>query len=115
MSSGVTEIGRCKGCYKGPQRLDDGACDNCLTDPKRGRKWVEMSHRLRTDPAFALESFNKIGIRKPEREIAGKLLFIRMYGLPAGAVCPPELQKLVDALSEEDDDEEPRPVLRLVR
>lgn len=110
--SGITEIGRCIGCDKGPQRLDRGVCHGCLEHPKRGRKWAELANRIRHDEEFALRSFNEIGIQKPERELAGKLLFIRMFGVPKGAVVPPELQKMVETAPEEPED--PRP-LRLVR
>ncbi len=109
--SGVTTIGRCIGCNKVPLRLDDGVCDGCLRHPRRGRKWAQFSHRIRTDAVFALNSFNKIGHNKPEREIAGKMLFIRMYGLPEGAVCPPELLHLIESQGPE----ESPPRLRLVR
>src|SRR5512135_1324678 len=110
--SGITEIGRCIGCDKGPRRLDRGVCLECLEHPKRGRKWAEMARRIRNEPDFALRSFNEIGVQRPERELAGKLLFIRMFGLPRGAVCPPELQKMLDSAPEEPED--PRR-LRLVR
>jgi hypothetical protein len=109
--SGVTEIGRCIGCDKGPRRLDRGVCQECLEHPKRGRKWAEMARRIRTEPEFALKSFNEIGVTKPERELAGKLLFIRMFGVPQGAEVPPELQRFIDKNEEPED---PRP-LRLVR
>jgi hypothetical protein len=85
-----------------------------LSHPLRGRKWAEFSYRIRTDPQFALESFNAIGTTKPEREITGKMIFIRMYGLPPGAVCPPELQGFAAALAGEEP-EEPKPILKLVR
>ncbi len=130
--SGITQIGRCIGCAKGPRKLDKGVCEGCLNHPKRGRKWAEMSNRIRTDATFALQAYNSIGAEKPERETAGKLLFIRMYGLPAGAVSPLEerkanLKKVVDQDIEglDGDEDGPqrlmqqvlgaRPTLRLVR
>ena len=75
----VTEIGRCKGCDR-RGRLESGVCQECLTSPKRGRKWAEMSHRCRTEPAFALACYNAIKLS------SGKKLFEIMYGLPPGAV-----------------------------
>jgi len=103
--SEVTAIGRCKGCDQA-RRLDDGVCNECLSHPKRGRKWAEMSHRIRTEPNFALKSFNEIGVRKPAHEITGKTLFIRDYGFPEGAVPSPELVQFVQ--SRPDIDRHPR-------
>ena len=114
MDSTVTAIGRCKGCNKFC-KLDDEVCIECLSHPKRGRKWAEMSHQIRTNPAFALQMYNEIGIRRPERELAGKMLFIRMYGLPSGAVCPVEIQDFVNLPEEVQEPIDPKPVLRLVR
>ena len=108
----ITRIGKCKGCEKSPTLVDDGVCNDCLTHPKRGRKWAEMSERIRNDSHFALQAFNAIGQTKPENELAGKLLFIKMYGAPIGANISPELKKLVETSSEP---ELPRPHLRLVR
>lgn len=93
----VTAIGRCKGCDKA-RRLDDGVCSECLSHPKRGRKWAEMSHRIRTEPDFALRSFNEIGVRKPAHEITGKTLFIRDYGFPQGAVPSSELVEFIRSM-----------------
>ena len=104
----VTQIGYCKGCAKGLRQLDDDVCDECLSHPKRGRKWAEMSYRIRNDPAFALEAYNNIGLEKPENETAGKLLFIRMYGLPPGGISP--LQKWEEAMIADLE----KPNLRLV-
>lgn len=67
----VPGIGRCIGCWE-PARLDDGACDDCLA--RRGRKWVVMSARCRTDPDFALEVFKRI------KDNRGRRLFLSMYG-----------------------------------
>jgi hypothetical protein len=136
----VVRIGKCIGCNRSAQ-VDDGVCKVCLEHPLRGgrqvianghpviidgepvtvgRKWAEMSDRIRNDLAFALTAFNEIGVRKPENELAGKLLFIRMYGVPVGAVLSPELKKLVDSSMEPDDPgsvtyRKEAPVLRLVR
>lgn len=89
----VAQIGQCIGCGKGPRRLDRGVCSICLEHPKRGRRWAETSQRIRQDPEFALETYNSIGIERPERAAVGKLLFIRMYGLPKGAIAPiPDLK-----------------------
>jgi hypothetical protein len=93
----VTEIGKCIGCDKGPRRIDGGVCPECLGHPKRGRKWAEMSHRIRTEPEFALISFNEIGVRKPAYEITGKTLFIRDYGFPEGAVPSPALVEFIQS------------------
>jgi hypothetical protein len=112
MSSGITEIGRCIGCDQGPRRLDRGVCHDCLSHPKRGRRWAEHAKRCRTEPEFALRTWNEIGGLKPEKALAGKLLFIRMFGVPKGAEVPPELQRFVEDRTEEPED--PRP-LRLVR
>ncbi len=73
------EIGRCRGCDR-PSRLEDGVCKGCLTSPRRGRKWAEMSHRCRTDKSYALACYNAC------KTADGKKLFEIMYGLPAGAV-----------------------------
>jgi len=84
-----TEIGKCIGCDRtrgadgSPLRLDDRVCEHCLNSPRRGRKWAMMSHRCRTEPAFALQVYNSI------EKSSGKKTFIMMYGLPEGAT-PPE-------------------------
>ena len=70
-----------------------------------------MSDRIRHDNDFASQAFNAIGQSKPENELAGKLLFIRMYGVPLEAYISPELRKLVDS----SEPEVPRPRLRLVQ
>jgi hypothetical protein len=131
----VTTIGRCKGCDK-TRKLDDGACQECLTHPKRGRQWCEFSHRVRIDPEFALETFNGIGLNKPQVKLLGRAKFIRDYGFPKGAEATPDLiaflrahpesrafpkiKEFLDSVGdmpveESDEPEEPRPLLRLVR
>jgi len=92
----LTEIGRCKGCDR-RSRLDAGVCPECLNSPKRGRKWAEMSHRCRKDPAFALACYNAI------KQVSGKKIFEIMYGLPPGAVPPgrPALRLVRDEAEEE--------------
>jgi hypothetical protein len=77
-ASQVISFGHCKGCYR-MARLDDDVCHLCLTSPQRGRRWAEMSHRCRTDPAFARIVYDRIGTDH------GRRLFVRMYGLPIGA------------------------------
>lgn len=71
----IFTIGRCLGCDR-MRRLDDGVCTACLEGPHRGRRWAEMSHRCRTDRAFAREVFERIETR------SGRALFALMYGDP---------------------------------
>ena len=81
----VTAIGSCKGCTR-RAILDDGVCTECLTGPRRGRKWAMMSERVRNNPEFAQTVYNGIENDK------GRGVFIRMYGLPDGCTPPsPEL------------------------
>lgn len=109
-----TLIGKCLGCDR-MRRLEDltvqdttvklgGACVECMAPP-RGRKWVLMSHKCRTDPKFALAVYNEI------KKSKGQKLFILMYGLPEGAKPPGD--------SDEPATDEPpparRPALSLVR
>ena len=75
-ASQVISIGRCKGCYR-TARLDDDVCRDCLQ--RRGREWAEMSHRCRTEPAFARMVYDRIATDYSRR------LFVRVYGLPIGA------------------------------
>jgi len=114
----ISHIGKCKGCNKSSS-LDDGVCTGCLKHPKRGRRWAEMSDRIRRDPSFMLKAFNEIGVQKPENELAGKMLFIRMYGVPTGAVLSLELRVLLDSSNAsetvEDSEGPRRNGLRLVK
>jgi len=71
----VVWVGRCIGCFR-MSRLDDGVCAECLC--KRGRKWAEMSHRCRTEPAFARAVYEQI------EDARGRRLFRLMYGAPDG-------------------------------
>lgn len=77
----VIHIGRCKGCNN-VARLDEGACRACLGDGTRGRKWVEMAHRCRTEPEFALNVYRRI--KSSDKRAA----FVEMFGLPPGADEP---------------------------
>jgi predicted amidophosphoribosyltransferase len=70
----IPQIGRCIGCNQ-PSRLDDGVCDDCLT--QHGRKWAELSNRCRTDPEFARAVYEKIATGK------GRAMFLAMYGYTA--------------------------------
>lgn len=72
----VTEIGSCIGCNR-RFRLSDGVCQECVSH--RGRKWAEDSHRVRTDPVFALKVYRAI------KNDSGRKIFEVMYGLPEGA------------------------------
>lgn len=74
------EIGLCKGCNR-RFRLDGGVCRGCLEGPNRGRKWADMSYRVRNDREFALTVYNSI------KNNRGKKLFELMYGVPPGAIC----------------------------
>ncbi len=106
--SEVTSIGRCIGCDRGPRRVEDGICQECIEHPKRGREWARRAHRCRTEPDFALKTYSEI--RTPR----GRKLFVALFGLPPGAPPPePTLQ----AVPEPDDEPEPAParLLRLVR
>ncbi len=69
----VVCVGRCIGCDV-MARLDEGVCEACLHDPKRGRRWAEMSHRVRTDLDFARYVYARIP------SASGRALFRRMYG-----------------------------------
>lgn len=40
--------------------LESGVCRGCLDDPRRGRRWSEISHRCRSEPAFALAVYRRI-------------------------------------------------------
>jgi len=92
----LAEIGSCKGCDR-RSRLDGGVCHECLNSPRRGRKWAEMSHRCRTDPAFALACYNAV------KTVSGKKIFEIMYGLPPSAIPPgrPILSVVTDEREEE--------------
>ena len=74
----IPEIGPCKGCNK-LRQLDGGVCHDCLTAPKRGRKWAERSHKCRTEPNFALAVY----LKSPT--IEGRQRFVNFYGFPPGA------------------------------
>lgn len=73
--SAVVHIGRCIGC-DAMGRLDDGVCEPCLAHPKRGRRWAELSYRVRTDPEIARLVYERIP------SVRGRELFRRMYGGP---------------------------------
>jgi hypothetical protein len=74
----MSQIGRCKGCYE-VNRLDDGVCSVCLNHTLRGRSWADMSHKCRTDPAYALAVYCHIKTETTREN------FVKMYGLPPGA------------------------------
>jgi hypothetical protein len=57
-------------------RLDDGVCEPCLTDPRRGRRWAEVSNRCRKDVEFARRAFDAI------TSATGRRIFVQMYGNP---------------------------------
>ena len=95
----IVHIGKCKGCNNNA-KLNDGVCENCLNAHLKGRKWAEMSEKFRQSPEFALKVYNEIGTSRPDREIAGKFLFIKMYGLPEGAVCPKQITELLECFPE---------------
>ena len=71
----VVYIGRCIGCDQ-VSRLDDGVCRQCLSHPKRGRRWAEMAHRCRVDREFAASIYSRI------RTEYGRELFRRVFGEP---------------------------------
>jgi len=71
----VVHVGRCVGCDV-MARLDEGVCNACLTHPKRGRRWAEISQRVRTEPELARIVHSRI----PSQ--LGRELFRRMYGGP---------------------------------
>ena len=75
MQESPVTIGRCVGCNK-MQKLTQNACPSCL---KRGTKWLELAHRVRTDSEFALACYQRIKSDK-ERDY-----FVAYYGLPEGA------------------------------
>lgn len=85
----IVQIGKCKGCNEGPQRLQDEVCPVCLNHPRRGRKWADMAHRIRTDKEFA-EAFYS-NLHTPAR----KMLFISFFGSPSGKDATPRAAKTV--------------------
>ncbi len=101
----VAQIGRCKGCDRF-DKLDDGVCSPCLNSPRRGRNWAEMSHKIRTDPDYALMVYDSI------QGDEGKRLFIYMYGVPEGAKKP---DQPVARLESESKPMKPNLSLRLVK
>lgn len=90
------------GCDRGPRKVDEGVCEECLQHPKRGRKWAQQAHRCRTEPDFARKTYDSISTER------GKKLFVALFGLPSGAMPPtPQLHTV--------DEEEPEPVARVLR
>ena len=77
----IVQIGKCTGCER-LRKLDDGVCDECLTNPHRGRKWAAMAFRVRQDPKFAATVYGMI------RTDAGKKVFVQEFGVPDGASAP---------------------------
>lgn len=75
MSVDLVHIGLCLGCAR-RAILDDGVCAPCLAPP-RGRRWAQLSHRARTDLAFALAVYAAIGTE------GGRRMFAGMYELAA--------------------------------
>ena len=75
MTDIVRKIGSCKGCDRRAE-LHNGVCIECLTDPRRGRKWAEMMHKCRTDPAYAVRIYERI------QTDYGKKFFAMMFGDP---------------------------------
>lgn len=71
----VVWIGRCKGCDE-MARLEDGVCEGCLRDPRRGRRWAAVAHRCRVDRAFARVVHGMID------SDGGREVFRRMFGDP---------------------------------
>lgn len=86
-------------------QLDDGVCYSCLNGKGRGRKWAEMSHRVRTDKEFALMCYNAIkSSNKTFKEISRSCaLFELFYGLPPGATRPGDRPKLYVMPTEGDE------------
>jgi hypothetical protein len=72
-SADVFSIGYCEGCDRMAE-LDAGACHECLS--RRGRRWVEMSWRCRTDPEFARAVYARIAT------VRGRMIFAFFYGDP---------------------------------
>lgn len=84
----VSSIGKCVGC-RSTGRLYDGACNECLSSPKRGARWIELAKRIKDDPEFALICFNKC------QEVRQKIAFIEKYGLPDGADDPRPVARVI--------------------
>ena len=71
----VISIGHCMGCDR-MARLDDKVCHACLTRPRGGRKWAEISNRCRNDPAFKQMIYDRLAT------VRAREAFIAMYGEP---------------------------------
>lgn len=71
--SAVPIIGRCKGCAR-MGCLDDGVCRDCLDDPRRGRRWAELSERCRQSEAFRRLVFERLTNPRAKEQ------FIDAYG-----------------------------------
>ena len=69
----ISEIGLCIGCNR-RATLDEGVCHDCLTGPKRGRKWAVMMHKCRINPGYAQTIYESI---KTEQ---GKKFFVMLFG-----------------------------------
>ena len=78
--SEIIPIGRCIGCDR-MAGLDERVCHDCLASPRRGRKWAEVSHRCRREPAFAAAVYQQLTTP------AARDLFRRMYGVPKRRRC----------------------------
>jgi hypothetical protein len=68
-------VGQCIGCERTAE-LDGGVCQGCLHGKNRGRKWAEMSARVRKDRDFAIRCYRSI----PNEQ--GRKIFEMMYGDP---------------------------------
>lgn len=53
----------CVACDKEsiPHQNYTDSCVECVEHPKRGVRYIELTKRVRTDPAFALKCFNGLG------------------------------------------------------
>ncbi len=87
--SDVVHIGRCLGCDK-CARLDGGVCMECLSSPRRGRRWAELANRCRTEPEFALAVYAQI------RTDRARAMFLSIFGaalLRAGISSLPAIRQ----------------------
>jgi hypothetical protein len=118
----VQQVGKCVGCGEFG-KLDDGACNTCLTDPQRGRKWTKIAEKIRVDPALAAKVYWMI------KTDGGREIFSKMFGTPSDEALAVEAaaaevraarkasaNECEDEDEDEDGDDKPpsRPGLRLV-
>ena len=63
----IQEIGACKGCGKSAILLD-GVCGECLHSPNRGSRWAALAHKIRENPALAMNVYGRMKT-KPAKKV----------------------------------------------